>query len=240
MNIDYPRDVCITDEFREALAQVVCKATAEQPSEPFHYMIWGRNAEGARQPKGSEHLATLKEFAAKLAVTLTPGMDVISIRVLFSPPGSPAQPFHLDYAQHFSEVRTIFISASPSTASNCTEWLDFGETNSEIVARARQLVQKGITLELSDLSPHKPAVQSLVLDAGQVCVLRTSHVFHRRGPNRSEFTRITFNVDVAHLPESPEFVDLDTCRSLGQKRICGLDVVDALDEQDICLHGFPD
>ena len=58
-----------------------------------------------RQPKGSEHLATLKEFAAKLAVTLTPGMDVISIRVLFSPPGSPAQPFHLDYAQHFSEVR---------------------------------------------------------------------------------------------------------------------------------------
>ena len=46
-------------------------------------------------------------------------------------------------------------------------------------------------------------------------------------------------MDVAHLPESPEFVDLDTCRSLGQKRICGLDVVDALDAARRFNSQFP-
>ena len=95
---------------------------------------------------------------------------------------------------NLGEVRTIFLSASPSTASNCTECLMFGEMNSEVAARARQFAQKGMTVELSDLAcaaDTRPSVQSLVLDAWQMCILRTSHVFHRRSANRSDFTRIT-------------------------------------------------
>ena len=240
MDIEYVSNDCLAalaGDVREALRQVVCEAMPGEPTEPFHYMVWGMNAGDGRQ-SDETHLAVLRDYAVNLASALTPGMDVISVRVLFAPPGCPAQPFHLDYAQHFSEVRTIFVSVSPSTASNCTECLMFGEMNSDVAARARQLVQKGMVVELSQICDCKPVVQPLVLDAWQTCILRTSNVFHRRSPNRSDFTRITFNVDVARVRECPEFVDVDTRRSLGHQRICGREVVDALDEQDICLHGF--
>mmetsp|Transcript_10962 Transcript_10962/g.20642 ORF Transcript_10962/g.20642 Transcript_10962/m.20642 type:complete len:242 (+) Transcript_10962:44-769(+) len=237
-HVEYVDARHITREFCAAVAEVVDKAMAENSAAPFHYMISGTNVADVRLKADCKQLAVLKDFASSLASTLTPGMDVISVRLLFSPPNSPAQRFHLDYAQHFSEVQTIFISVSPSTSSNCTEWLNFGAATGEVAQRARELARKSGVLELPQLSEVRPTVERLVLSAWQTCILRTSHVFHRRGPNRSDFTRITFNVDVAKISESPQFIDLDMRRSLLQHRICGQEVVDDLDEQDICVHGF--
>ena len=41
--------------------------------------------------------------------------------MLLSPPGAPAQPWHLDYAREFSTVDTIFVAATAATADNATE-----------------------------------------------------------------------------------------------------------------------
>ena len=75
----------------------------------------------------------------------------------------------------------------------------------------------------------------LALRAWEAVVVRTSHAFHRRGANRNDSARLTFNVDLARLAECPEFVDVDTLRSLSTRRVCSMRWIDELEEQDISL-----
>ena len=39
---------CCCGQEEMLLTKVVCEAMAAQPTEPFHYMIWGRNTGDAR------------------------------------------------------------------------------------------------------------------------------------------------------------------------------------------------
>lgn len=230
------KDAQLSEANREALQSVADAVLAScKCVEPMHYMIAGTNVSDARLPSDCSKLDSLRELASDLAAKVAPGMDVISVRLLFSPPGAPAQPFHLDYARHFSQVKTIFVAVSPATASNCTEFLNLGSRNAELVSRAREATESGLpACDVEEFKRHS-CVEQIVLDRWQVCMVNTVNVFHRRGANRSDFIRIAFNIDCAHLSDSPDFVDVDMKRSLAQERVCGLDVVDDLDEQDVSL-----
>jgi len=230
-------DFDLSQANREALQCVADAVLASRPcNEPMHYMIAGNNVADSCLPNDCSELGLLKALANDLAAKVAPGMDVISVRLLFSPAGAPAQPFHLDFARHFSDVRTLFVAISSATVLNCTEVLNLGSHNAEFVSRARKAAATGsAACKLEDCMDRCIGVEPLLLDRWQVCMLQTSHAFHRRGANCSDFIRITFNVDVACVSESPDFVDVDMQRSLSQHRLCGRDVIDDLDEQDVSL-----
>lgn len=203
---------------------------------PMHFMIAGMNVEEEHSPssliRGRVDMQALTALASRLVRQLAPGLDIISVRMLFSPPGSRAQAWHLDFAKHFSEVKTIFIAVTPSSAANCTEVLDLGNDSERICARAR--ASKG-PFQLPAYE-CKARIAPLLLDQWKVCQLRTSHAFHRRGANTSDYVRVTFNVDVASGAEAPNFKDLDLERALLGTRVIGQDIIDELEEQDVTLE----
>jgi len=227
-----------------ALERLAARALALRPChEPTHYMIAGHGVsdELRANPNEPEHgedveLTVARDLAARLAKHTAPGHEVISIRLLLSPPGAPAQQWHLDYARHFTEVQTAFVAVSQSTADNCTELLDLGDQCEHIAKLARSTSGPLPESTWRKLCPDAK-VRPLEFAQWDVCALRTSHVFHRRGPNKSDFTRITFNVDLACLTESPGFIDVDMQRSLAEDRLCGQEYVDDLEEQDVTLEG---
>eukprot|EP00930_Biecheleria_cincta_P006508 TRINITY_DN10752_c0_g1_i2.p1 TRINITY_DN10752_c0_g1~~TRINITY_DN10752_c0_g1_i2.p1 ORF type:complete len:119 (-),score=17.00 TRINITY_DN10752_c0_g1_i2:257-613(-) len=107
-----------------------------------------------------------------------------------------------------------------------------GNESERIRALAR--TSKG-PLQLSS-SECNTKIAPLLLDQSKVCRIRTSHAFHRRGANTSNYVRVTFNVDVASSAEAPNFKDLDLERALLGNRVCGQDIVDELAEQDVTLE----
>jgi len=207
-------------------------------AEPCHFMIDGLNAGSG---KDDADLTVARALAAKLGAHIAPGLQVISVRLLLSPPGAPAQPWHLDYGQHFREIRTVFLALTPARSNNCTETLRFGrpEESARVHALARS-ANGPLAPSLWADERASARAEPLLMERGQVCALRTSHVFHRRSANRSNYTRITFNVDLAWLVECARFIDLDTQRSLACGRIAGREEVDELSEQDVSLEPVTD
>ncbi len=62
---------------------------------------------------------------------------MVSVRLLFAPPASPPQLFHLDYRRQLAGVRTIFVAITASTAKSCTEVLVFPSPQIEEEVRRR-------------------------------------------------------------------------------------------------------
>jgi len=225
-------DIEVSEDERSALLRLVDRALALNSSQgPAHYMVAGCGVLEDLERGDRDH-ACACALAKRLAAFIAPGFTVISIRILLSPPGSPAQPWHLDFAQDFSEVRTAFLAISPSSALNSTQILDFGDDAPRIAEMAR--TSEG-PLPSEAWCDSVAQVWPITCSPWQLSMLRTSHAFHRRGENKSAFTRITFNVDMARLEESPNFVDLDMQRALNGHRLCSREVVDDLTEQDVCL-----
>ena len=57
---------------------------------------------------------------------------ILSVRLMVSPPKSPAQSWHLDYAGTSAKCRSVFVNVSKSTFDNCTEHIEFLNSDDEI------------------------------------------------------------------------------------------------------------
>ena len=90
--------------------------------EPVHFCVYGHGVTGDKEVESGD-LLTLRKAAERFA-----GDDglVISVRVLFAPPGSVAQKFHLDFARDFDDVETYWVAVTASTKECATELLHFG------------------------------------------------------------------------------------------------------------------
>eukprot|EP00756_Hemistasia_phaeocysticola_P046775 Hpha_TRINITY_DN2059_c0_g1::TRINITY_DN2059_c0_g1_i1::g.83073::m.83073 len=199
----------------------------------YHAMIWGRGVDDDKGGGGDDRVAGL---ARRLAAELCPGSEVISIRMLFSEDGCPPQPWHIDYARDFADVRTILLGVTRSTASNCTEVLAFPDASSA-AAVCRLAREQDRPLAKAEWERYNPSLQPLLLEGWDAVVVRTSHIFHRRGGNRSGFARITLNVDCVpgECADIAQFQCLDTQRNRESGRICPREQVDNLGEQDCFL-----
>lgn len=182
-----------------------------------------------------------RALAERLAELAAPDLDVLSVRILLAPPGCGAQPWHLDYAKYFPEVRTVFLSVTRSTTENCTEILQLGGSAAltDLVARAKRQ-GKALSSEAWEDLRGDGRIVPVTFEPWEVGWVRTSHAFHRRGANRSGFARITFNVDLARLADAPDYIDFDYARHVETDRIAPLEEIDELDEQDVSLDVFPD
>eukprot|EP00929_Paragymnodinium_shiwhaense_P047219 TRINITY_DN23946_c0_g1_i2.p1 TRINITY_DN23946_c0_g1~~TRINITY_DN23946_c0_g1_i2.p1 ORF type:complete len:281 (-),score=61.12 TRINITY_DN23946_c0_g1_i2:9-851(-) len=231
-------------EEQKLLLRLEQKAVASATTRgPAHFMVSGHGvcdeeSAEALDEAGRRDIEATRALAEHLASIVSPGLDVISVRLLISPPGAPEQPWHLDYARQFREVHTLFVPLTPSTEETCTELLELQKPSADIAEIARAAHGPLPVEAWRPQCEGEPAILALVLDEWQCCVARTSHVFHRRSANTGAFTRITFNVDMASLRESPNFVDVDCQRSLLRARLCPQAEVDELEEQDASLVDF--
>lgn len=122
---------------------------------------------------------------------------LLSVRILLSPPGAPAQSWHLDYAGPGYEgvkARTVFVALTPATADNCTEFLHFRSPSARH-AFDQKLLGTSSGVRCIGIPEEAVDVQSVLMDKFDVAWLETSRTIHRRGPNTSAFTRATLNVD---------------------------------------------
>jgi len=231
----------------EAVADVAASVGAPRGlSRPCHYMVYGHQADTAEalapaaasasspaRTAPGEHeegaVSALRQFSERLVQKLlgeggTEQARIISIRVLFAPPGCEGQHFHLDYGQAFEAVDTIFVAFTTVTAGNCTEVLDW-RSPSDAAAALQYARAVGKRLDgralhkhvLASRRRHKTAVacdeaplaQIMPLESAQwgVWVVPTSHCLHRRGPTLSGEgsgpVRVTLNIDVARPALDP-------------------------------------
>lgn len=122
---------------------------------------------------------------------------LLSVRILLSPPGAPAQQWHLDYAGPGYEgvkARTLFVALTPSTLDNCTEFLRFRSLSARKTFE-QQLQGAAEGRGCVGLPKAAVEVQPVRMDQFDVAWLETSRTIHRRGPNTSAFVRVTLNVD---------------------------------------------
>eukprot|EP01062_Namystynia_karyoxenos_P037118 TRINITY_DN27024_c0_g1_i1.p2 TRINITY_DN27024_c0_g1~~TRINITY_DN27024_c0_g1_i1.p2 ORF type:complete len:257 (+),score=40.26 TRINITY_DN27024_c0_g1_i1:68-772(+) len=213
---------------REVLAACAARHAAAA-SEAFHLMIWGRGVDEDGSA-GADGAACA--VARRLVAELLPHLGIVSIRMLYSPPGCPAQQWHLDFAQDFGEVRTIFVGVTSATADNCTELLRFGSGEADLVAKARGT---GRPLPRAEWSAVPHSIVPVEMAQWETVVLHTSHCFHRRGANHSGATRVTFNIDCAPVHAAPGWQCVDSMRSLHTGRVCPRAQIDELSEQDCFL-----
>eukprot|EP01065_Artemidia_motanka_P052702 TRINITY_DN958_c3_g2_i1.p1 TRINITY_DN958_c3_g2~~TRINITY_DN958_c3_g2_i1.p1 ORF type:complete len:239 (+),score=10.57 TRINITY_DN958_c3_g2_i1:415-1131(+) len=225
-------DECTSAADRDSLAQCAQRYVDVDIGSPHHIMLWGKGVDDG----GTGCDADVWGVVSRLVQKTVPGLDVLSVRLLVSPPGSPAQPWHIDYAQDFRTVWTILLGLTPSTELNCTELLRFGTPGDgvelELLERARK---QAAPLRRDDWSSQPHSIVPLVLEQWEAVVLQTSHCFHRRGPNRTSEFRITLNVDCAPAASAAEWICVDTQRSLNAGRVCPREQVDDLGEQDCYL-----
>lgn len=167
---------------------------------------------------------------------------LLSVRILLSPPGAPAQLWHLDYAGPGYEsvkARTVFVALSPATTNNCTEFLRFQSKSARDMFE-RQIHGVGEERGRVGLPAAAVEVHSVLMHPFDVSWLDTSRTIHRRGPNTSDFVRVTLNVD--YSLESEEtlrrigFVDDDMRTAQGCPfRTVGPSVVDDLHSEIVVL-----
>lgn len=138
---------------------------------------------------------------------------LLSVRILLSPPGATAQPWHLDYAGPGLEqvrARTVFVALTRASADNCTELLRFRTPSQSAAFERRRAVCNGRI----DVTKADVRAVPVCMSQFDVTCVDTSRVVHRRGRNTSNFVRMTLNVDYSlETKESLEeigFVDDDT------------------------------
>ena len=113
----------LTEEEKAALVRIAKRVG--DVKEPVHFCIYGHGVVGDKDASVGD-LLMLRKAADRFA-----GRDglVISVRVLFAPPGSCAQKFHLDFAREFDDVETYWVAVTPSTEECATEVLQFDEAD---------------------------------------------------------------------------------------------------------------
>ena len=69
---------------------------------------------------------------------------ILSVRFMVSPPGSKAQPWHLDYSGTSANCQSVFVNISKSVKGNCTEYVEFESSEDEVkcIERARAALLK--------------------------------------------------------------------------------------------------
>ena len=69
---------------------------------------------------------------------------ILSVRLMVSPPGSKAQPWHLDYSGTSANCQSVFVNISKSVEGNCTEYVEFESSEDEVkcIERARAALLK--------------------------------------------------------------------------------------------------
>ena len=69
---------------------------------------------------------------------------ILSVRLMVSPPGSKAQPWHLDYSGTSANCQSVFVNISKSVKGNCTEYVEFESSEDEVkcIERARAALLK--------------------------------------------------------------------------------------------------
>ena len=89
---------------------------------------------------------------------------ILSVRLMFSPPNSPAQPWHLDYAGTKANCRTIFLNLTKSNEENCTELVEFVEygREEEVMERARACFKEHCEIDVDS----KEALEKIQQDDG--------------------------------------------------------------------------
>lgn len=232
-------DPCAAERLLELSDKVVTWAKARASSGPCHFMLYGH---GARNEPDLPFYNTgncheMLEFAQKVVSSLCVPADaeatILSLRLLISPPGSCAQQWHLDYAGTNVKAQTVFVAVTPCTTDNCTEVVAFNDVEDE-----RALFQEAMVsgaegrppkLHLNDFAGRYTTVP-ITMELLEVCRVATSHTLHRRGCNRSNFTRIVLNIDYT-TEENFDFICIDTNTSNQEscQRLVGQDVVDQLE-----------
>eukprot|EP00929_Paragymnodinium_shiwhaense_P047218 TRINITY_DN23946_c0_g1_i1.p1 TRINITY_DN23946_c0_g1~~TRINITY_DN23946_c0_g1_i1.p1 ORF type:complete len:226 (-),score=35.98 TRINITY_DN23946_c0_g1_i1:115-792(-) len=130
-------------EEQKLLLRLEQKAVASATTRgPAHFMVSGHGvcdeeSAEALDEAGRRDIEATRALAEHLASIVSPGLDVISVRLLISPPGAPEQPWHLDYARQFREVHTLFVPLTPSTEETCTELLELQKPSADIAEIAR-------------------------------------------------------------------------------------------------------
>ena len=115
---------------------------------------------------------------------LGPDATLVSVRILITKPRAPAQAWHLDYTSPLSG--NLFITLTEATLDNTTETIEFmGPCAMEALLGAPDEVA------ICDY-PHR--VKKHVSPEGMLLHLRPG-TLHRRGENRSDFTRETLAID---------------------------------------------
>lgn len=183
--------------------------------EPCHIMVYGLNTESPQDICYDYLCKMARRLMEENVCFLGISHDIISIRLLVTPPSSPPQAFHLDYAQEFQRVETMLVSLTKSTEENCTEILEWADEDE------RQLVEKVVREEAQDgqaaqsrsaglswkkleaLGVGPPKVRPIVTRPGDVVMMRTSSHLHRRGPALAHcgFCRLTLNIDMVPRAE---------------------------------------
>ena len=109
----------LLEEERAALARIVERVGPVK--EAVHFCVYGYGVVGDTESESGD-LLVLRKAAERLAGT--DGL-VVSVRVLFAPPGSVAQKFHLDFAKDFEDVETYWVAVTESRDECCTELVHF-------------------------------------------------------------------------------------------------------------------
>ena len=81
---------------------------------------------------------------------------ILSVRLMVSPPGSKAQPWHLDYSGTSANCQSVFVNISKSVKGNCTEYVEFESSEDEVkcIERARAaLLKSGKYSKVSIIRP---------------------------------------------------------------------------------------
>ena len=125
-------------------------------SEPYHLMLYGLNAESEASSSVSHCISSEKwKYLSELLVQYVrvkmgfeesnaSSIVILSVRLMVSPPGSKAQPWHLDYSGTSANCQSVFVNISKSVKGNCTEYIEFesSEDEAKCIERARAALLK--------------------------------------------------------------------------------------------------
>lgn len=205
-------------------------------------MIMGAGVEEDAASLADSNFAAARDLARRLQAEFCPNLGILSVRLLISPPGCDKQRWHLDFVKSFTDAMAALIPVTPSTAENPYEVLDLGgkqhtDALAEIARAAGRPLETDEWQHLAPLQQHAKAVP-LLLDSFELALVKNSHAFHRRGRNSSNYSRITFTVDMAPMWQDPKFVDLDSLESRERGRVAPSQEIDELDEQDAALQDW--
>ena len=219
-----------------------------------HIMLYGHNSGVSIDSKWLSVADKIVQQSLPRLAGAKRETTILSVRLLVSPSGTAAQTWHLDYARHKRpngkklENQTIFVNLTESTIDNCTELLRFEDEESvrdwaqEQANQKRDVViDSPVTdsrfVPLNEAEPCEIAgfpgfVYRAAYPAGSAFHIPTSEVFHRRGANHSDNTRVTLNIDFAYGTDIGDFVCVDS-QSASQGALCDDDNIS--DSYDIDL-----